>query len=491
MVMEVQTDPWALYLYSMRSPATRRTYPGRLAKFLDFLGLSKDTPLEERARLFAGKAKSDASWTFNAIIGFVQAGRERVERREIAAGTLRNDVKSLKLFCEKNGISYSDGFAPYWNPSVFDSSDIRIFKLHGSLYWLRSESGKLIKILVKGLPISQVKYLTDEKVAELMIYPALQKDKQNEVYLWLFRKFIDALNQSDTIVIMGYSFRDREILESLRNAIFRNPKLWVVIVSPNASQRKKDNFTGITEEFSSRIVTLDTGVRNAVTDRKLYGFLSKLESARSTESSAWSQQSKMTDRWDSQWKWLMERYIEVEHFERLAWIYGRLSTQSFTGYSGKTEEIIENLLGPISLLCLARHLAKNELSRAAIWKRIFLEYCLSFEHAFFEGNSSIESKNPIEQTQLPKWRIMKGFDGSAAKRDQLLEAAQTLHASSEDPEIRGAVDKLIQTLKHFTFRVNPDDPDSKGMEAQEFLENYASNDLGLYKWAKKIVEILK
>src|SRR2546422_9786330 len=37
----------------------------------------------------------------------------------------------IEAFCEKKGINYTDGFAPSWNAKLFDSADMKIFKLHG------------------------------------------------------------------------------------------------------------------------------------------------------------------------------------------------------------------------------------------------------------------------------------------------------------------------------------------------------------------------
>jgi hypothetical protein len=40
------SDIWTLYLYAMKSPATREKYQRRFIKFLDFLGLTdNDAPL--------------------------------------------------------------------------------------------------------------------------------------------------------------------------------------------------------------------------------------------------------------------------------------------------------------------------------------------------------------------------------------------------------------------------------------------------------------
>jgi integrase len=91
-------DPWTLYLYAMRSPATKEKYLIRLGKFLNFLNLQGK--LEDKARAFAEKGKADSTWAFNGILKFIQFQKERFNRKEITAGTIRNYVKSIKLFCQ-------------------------------------------------------------------------------------------------------------------------------------------------------------------------------------------------------------------------------------------------------------------------------------------------------------------------------------------------------------------------------------------------------
>jgi len=120
---------------------------------------------------------------------------------------------TIEALCEKHAISYSDGFTPYWDPNIFNDPNIKvkILKLHGSLYWLKSASGKIIRVPLKGLEIGNVKYFLDESLSEMMIYPALRKEKYSEVYSWLSSKFISELNNSELCIIIGYSFRDKDI----------------------------------------------------------------------------------------------------------------------------------------------------------------------------------------------------------------------------------------------------------------------------------------
>jgi hypothetical protein len=90
-------DPWTLYLYAMRSPATKEKNLIRLGKFLTFLNLQGT--IEEKARTFAEKGKDDNIWAFNGILKFIQFQKQRFNSKEITAGTIRNYVKSVKLFC--------------------------------------------------------------------------------------------------------------------------------------------------------------------------------------------------------------------------------------------------------------------------------------------------------------------------------------------------------------------------------------------------------
>jgi hypothetical protein len=94
-----QLDPWSLYIYAMKAPMTRDRYQTRLAKFLDFIGMIGAT-LEERARVFAKRGKDDSNWSLNNILKFVQFQKDRVDKKEISGATVRNYVKSIKLFCE-------------------------------------------------------------------------------------------------------------------------------------------------------------------------------------------------------------------------------------------------------------------------------------------------------------------------------------------------------------------------------------------------------
>ena len=92
-----------LFLYAMRSDATKDRYTKRLRNFFDFLEYPGD--LSEQAKQFiANSQKNGNTWVTANVMKFLSFHKERVERGEIAEGTLRNYYKPVKLFLEMNDI---------------------------------------------------------------------------------------------------------------------------------------------------------------------------------------------------------------------------------------------------------------------------------------------------------------------------------------------------------------------------------------------------
>lgn len=101
-----ELDPWSLFIYAMKVPMTRDRYQTRVAKFFEFSGIAGST-VEEKARNLVKRGRDDTNWTFNTIMKFTYFQKERVDRKEITGATVRNYVKSIKLFCEMADISGS------------------------------------------------------------------------------------------------------------------------------------------------------------------------------------------------------------------------------------------------------------------------------------------------------------------------------------------------------------------------------------------------
>jgi integrase len=98
---ESQLSPYMMFKYSIRSDLTRKYYERRLRTFFDFIQFEIEIKeIEIRCNHLAERTKTNINWTLNQIIRFLQFQKERVEKEEITAATLKNFVKSLKVFCD-------------------------------------------------------------------------------------------------------------------------------------------------------------------------------------------------------------------------------------------------------------------------------------------------------------------------------------------------------------------------------------------------------
>ena len=84
---------------------TSQKYQKRLAKFFDFLGIEGST-VEDKNKKFIDRLQveennnNNKQWVFNNLIRFMQFRLDKVNKKEITIATVRNYVKSIKLFCE-------------------------------------------------------------------------------------------------------------------------------------------------------------------------------------------------------------------------------------------------------------------------------------------------------------------------------------------------------------------------------------------------------
>ena len=76
----------------------------KMRGFFDAINLDKDTTFRERCNTFVHKGRNDSNWAFNNIIRSLHYQKERVQSKEITAGTLHNYVKTIKMFCEVTDI---------------------------------------------------------------------------------------------------------------------------------------------------------------------------------------------------------------------------------------------------------------------------------------------------------------------------------------------------------------------------------------------------
>lgn len=119
--------------------------------------------------------------------------------------------------------AYTDGFRgadnAYFDPSLYDEERegfpfFRLFKLHGSVTWVREENE-----VVRRRP-----YQKDSPSERQVIYPSEQKYLQTqfgiyESLLSRFRSRLKESRQNNKLVVLGYSLSDEHITEALVDAV--------------------------------------------------------------------------------------------------------------------------------------------------------------------------------------------------------------------------------------------------------------------------------
>jgi len=142
----------------------------------------------------------------------------------------------IEQFCNAHKLIYQDGFDVHWNPKTFGSenTDIRLYKLHGSVMWYHTDRGNYIKLPVMTEE-SKIRLITGESADNLMLYPMQKWDYAEPLLelLVLVKQILES-NKCKTVIVVGYSFRDEHITRMLWDSARRNKDLHVVLVDPHA-----------------------------------------------------------------------------------------------------------------------------------------------------------------------------------------------------------------------------------------------------------------
>jgi hypothetical protein len=98
------------FYFALKSKEVKRQYPKLLRLVFDYIIGNEcsfdfsSLSLEDKAEIFSNNAQENPEYLQSRIISFIIYQKERIERKEIASGTLHNYIKVIKLFCEMNNI---------------------------------------------------------------------------------------------------------------------------------------------------------------------------------------------------------------------------------------------------------------------------------------------------------------------------------------------------------------------------------------------------
>lgn len=147
--------------------------------------------------------------------------------------TVNYDI-CIEQFCNTYNKSYVDGFQFKWDPQLFLKEDIdcRLYKLHGSIMWYKTDLGDYVKIHTKTTK-SHTEMITGEKAETLMLYP-MRKWGYNEPSLELLIELKKKLEHTNFVFVVGYSFRDDHIRSIFWDAARKNRNLILILIGPQS-----------------------------------------------------------------------------------------------------------------------------------------------------------------------------------------------------------------------------------------------------------------
>ena len=142
-------------------------------------------------------------------------------------------------------LSYIDGFRgsnwAWFDPQVFEESNssFRIFKLHGSVNWIRDKQ-EVIRRTAKRQDDPIVVYPSEQKYIETKfgIYEELMMQ---------FRNRLRKNKQNNCLVTLGYSFNDAHINEAICDSIVARGSYLTVIAFIGPDGKSSDQYARIEE----------------------------------------------------------------------------------------------------------------------------------------------------------------------------------------------------------------------------------------------------
>lgn len=178
---------------------------------------------------------------------------EEVPNSPLDIISLNYDI-CIEQFCNVHKLTWKDGFDVRWNANIFQdsSSDVNLYKLHGSVMWYKSDRGDYIKVpIMTGS--SEIQLITGERAKNVMLYPMRKWDYIEPIFELLLRaKSLLESKECKYLICIGYSFRDEHIRDILWDVARKNKELHLVLIDPKAHSIYNDRLKYYNDAMKSR-----------------------------------------------------------------------------------------------------------------------------------------------------------------------------------------------------------------------------------------------
>lgn len=179
--------------------------------------------------------------------------------------TLNYDLL-LEQALEHKGKPFTTGFADgLWSNAEFDApARLKLYKLHGSLGWVRDPLTSLLYDREKALHREDVSFESPDTLDEL-IFGTDNKLKALNPHLWMFNAFDAAVSESEFIVTIGYGFGDEHVNQIVSQGLARDESKKLLVVGPGLSLERLEAAPGMAT-MPTRTHFIDQDAKKALTD---------------------------------------------------------------------------------------------------------------------------------------------------------------------------------------------------------------------------------
>ena len=146
---------------------------------------------------------------------------------------------------------------------LYQSTSHCIFKLHGSVNWYIDAHGNS-RASSEPIKIGAKTSLGHKVDKEFLLYPAYAKYTYREPFYSMFHHLKDRLSHCKMCCVIGYSFRDEDILGIFHDALMINKLLYLVIIDPQAGGIKANTFSIYNDRVHPISGYFDTGSINLI-----------------------------------------------------------------------------------------------------------------------------------------------------------------------------------------------------------------------------------
>lgn len=179
------------------------------------------------------------------------AERLRSGRKDMANHVFTTNYDQvLEAYCSHEELNYESGEIrggilkiDSGNRTLYDwdVNAHKIYKLHGSINWYSDEHG-VMRWVSEPIRTGERTSFGHKMEKELLIYPAFSKYTFREPFYAMFHHLKQGLVSCNHCYVVGYSFRDDDILGLFHDAMMINKELTITLIDPMAEVIARERF---------------------------------------------------------------------------------------------------------------------------------------------------------------------------------------------------------------------------------------------------------